>query len=204
MAESVLKVLERADSERPNLLRKAGFIPAVLNGEGYERGIPVKVEELNLNRIVHAHGANAKVWIDYNGNRLFGFLKELQRNCLNERITHSDIHILSQNDDIRVKLPIIFDGASDLEHKNLALQIHSHLIDITGKAGLLPEHVTVKVDGLELGDTVKVNDFKLNDAFKVHDPANTVYAVVARKREEIVEAVAEKPADKPAEKPEEK
>jgi len=42
------------------------------------------------------------------------------------------------------------------------------------------------------------------NAFKVHDPVNTVYAVVARKREEVVEAVAEKPADKPAEKIEEK
>jgi len=193
MSEFVLKAFERV--EKPNVLRKSGFIPGVLYGEGHEKGISVKFEESNLNKLVHAHGPNAKVWIELNGNRHFGFIKELQKNSLSGKFTHTDIHMLSQNDDIRIKLPIVFIGMSELERKNLLLQIYSSKIDASGKAGLLPEHVTLNIENLKLGDTIKIKDLNLNIGIKVHDPVNEIYAIVI----EIKGAIPDTKADAPSE-----
>jgi large subunit ribosomal protein L25 len=189
MSEFILKATDRVDN--PTLLRKSGFIPGVLYGEGFEKGIPVKFEEPSFIKLVHIHGPSAKVWIEFNGNRHFGFIKEIQRNCVSGKIIHSDIHMLSQNDDIRIKLPIIFTGVSELEHKSLLLQIQMSKIDVSGKAGILPEHITLNVEHMKLGDTVKAKDLNLSDAIKVHDPANEIYAVVTEMKGAMPEEKAE-------------
>ena len=67
MKETILEAFERVDV--PKELRKTGCIPGVLYGEGYEKGVPVAFEESELTRIIKLHGANAKIFVDFNGNK---------------------------------------------------------------------------------------------------------------------------------------
>jgi large subunit ribosomal protein L25 len=176
MNESALTVYERTENLKST--RKSGFIPGVLYGGGFEKGVPVKFEESKFIKLVHNHSSNAKVWIEFNGKKHFGMIKDQQKDILNGKIIHVDIRMLSQADDVRIKIPILFNGMSELEHKNLKLKIQNNQIDISGHAGLLPEHVVLNVEELKPGETIQVENLKLDSNIKVHDPANEIYAIV--------------------------
>jgi len=175
MNESVLVAQERTECVK--LLRKSGFIPGVLYGEGLEKSLPVKFKESSFNNLIHHHGLNAKVWVEINGKRQYGMIKELQNDVLSGKFVHADIYLLSQTDEIRIKLPIIFTGESELEHKNIQLKIHKSKIDVSGKAGLLPEQIVMNVENLMAGDTVQVKDLMLNESIIIHDPVDEVFAI---------------------------
>jgi large subunit ribosomal protein L25 len=178
MNETALKAMERTGSI--HLIRKAGFIPGVLYGEGYEKGAPVKFEATRFYKLVH--NKNAKVWVDYNGKRHFGMIKELQKDMISGKILHTDIRILSRAVNIRIKLPIVFTGVVELEHSNLSLKIMNSTIDVSGEAGLLPEHVTLNVENFKAGDMIKSKDLPIDNSITVHDPSNEVYAAIIENR----------------------
>ena len=176
MHENILEAFERI--EGPKELRKTGCVPGVLYGEGYEKGIPVAFEESELTKIINLHGANAKVIVDFNGNQKLGFIKELQRNNLTKKIIHSDVFVTSQDHKIRMKLPVLFNGISELERRNLILQINSNHMDISGEASVLPEFTTVNVGSMQAHDAVKIKDIKLDNRIKVYDVDELILATV--------------------------
>jgi large subunit ribosomal protein L25 len=185
----ILKVVERP--EKLKNLRKAGFIPCVLNGTGFEKSQPVKVEEAEFNKMRHLHFPNAKAWVEFNKKKHFGMIKQLQKDSLSGRVIHFDIHILNQQDDIRVKLQLAFTGIEELEHKNIELKIHKKEVDVSGKAGLLPEHLVVNVENMKAGDMIQAKDLDLDKSCKIHDPDSEIYAVASAKKTEEKEEPAE-------------
>lgn len=180
MNESALTVYER--TEKLQDTRKSGFVPGVLYGAGFEKGVPVKLEESKLTKIVHVHRNNAKVWIEFNGGRYFGMITEMQKDILNGKIIHADIRMLSQAEDVRVKVPILFTGLNILEHNNLKLKVQNSQIDVSGHAGSLPEHIMMNVENLKAGDVIQIKDLQLNSDIKVHDDINETYAIVLEMR----------------------
>lgn len=176
MQETVLEVFERHNSIKE--LRKTGCVPGVLYGEGYEKGVPVAFDEAELKRIIKQHGANAKILVDFNGNRTLAFIKDLQRDNLTRKIIHSDIQVASQNHKIRMKLPIQFVGNIELEHRNLFLQVYRNHVEISGEANIIPEYITVNVSGMKLHETIKTKDLILTEGLKVYDEPDEVFATI--------------------------
>ncbi len=189
MSEIVYTAQER--SEKPKVLRKTGFTPGVLYGEGLKTGVPVKFEEQKINKLISHHGQNAKLWLEFKGNKHFGIIKEVQKDIVSGKIVHIDIHVISQKDTVRIKLPIIFTGAGALEHKGLTVKVLNSKADISGQAVILPEHAAVNVEAMNLGDTIKISDLKLDNKIKVHDPEDEVYATISEIK--IIEEAAEQP-----------
>jgi large subunit ribosomal protein L25 len=176
MQETILEAFERVDG--PKVLRRTGYVPGVLYGEGYEKGVPVAFQEANLMQIVNTHGTNAKVWVDFSGSKKLGFIKDLQRDSITRKIIHSDIQVASQNHKVRMKLPIIFHGSGELERRRLVLQVYSNHVDISGEAEAIPEAVVVNVGNMLLHDSIKVKDLKLDSRIKVYDGIDEIYATV--------------------------
>ena len=177
MDKTILKASKR--TEKPNELRRTGFLPGVLYGKSFENAISIKFEESFFNKIINAHGPNAKLEVELDGKNHFGYIKQLQRNCLNGKVIHADIHAFSREDKIKVKLPISFSGTSKLEQKQLLLHINKDRVNVFGKAGSIPEYITVQVDELELGANIKIEDLNLSEDIKVLDSEDEVYASVA-------------------------
>lgn len=172
--------------ENPKKARDAGFIPGVLNGPK-TTSTSVKFEASALNRILVAHGTNAKVWIDMNGEKTFGFIKEVQKDPVDKRVLHVSVLLVTKDQDVKMQLPITYHGREELENKFLLLQIYKTEIDVIGKTDLMPDVVIVDVSQKELGDSITAKDLRLPKGLHITDQENEVYAHIKAARAVVVE-----------------
>jgi len=177
----ILNAFERTTGNKK--FKENGFIPGVIYGDTVKKSEPVKFEEVPLKRVLEKHGPNAKMWIQYGNEKKYGFIKEIQRHPVSDKIIHVDVQLVSRKHEIKMQLPIIFKGEDRLTSNVLQLQIHKPEIDVYGRMDLMPDAVTVDVSKKELGDTITVNDFNLDKEIKVNDMEGEIYATVAKLKE---------------------
>ncbi len=193
MEIAILKAMER--SEEPKIVRKAGFIPGVLNESG-SASTSVKFEMAAMNKIISKHGMNAKVWVELGAEKKFGFIKEIQRHAVEDKIIHVTIQLVSKDKEIKMQLPINFHGNAELEHRSLQLQVYKSEVEVTAKAALMPDGVIVDVSGKESGENITAGNLNLPPEIKILDAADEIYAVIKAIKEEIAEETKEvKPAE---------
>lgn len=179
MEETILSAVER--TMQPKQCREAGFTPGVLYGDSVTNAITVQFETPALKKILAAHGSNAKVWVNYGGNKKFGFVKEVQRHPVTAKVIHIDVFLVSQDHEVKMQIPITFEGRDSLE--NVLLQVHKSEIEVLGKAVLMPEAVVVDVSAMVLGDTITSKNFNLDQQIKITDNENEVYGIITPLRE---------------------
>jgi large subunit ribosomal protein L25 len=176
MGEIILNATQRTTDF--NKLRDIGFIPGVLYGENVKIPTSVKFDELALKKVLNNHGANAKIWINYDGNKVFGFIKEVQREPVTMKLIHIDVQLVSKDQDVKMQLPIIFKGKESLNIKQLDLQINKLEIDVLGNAAIMPDGVDIDVSGKIMGDTITSKDFSINSLLKISENADEIYATI--------------------------
>lgn len=179
MEETILNALER--TMQPKRCREAGFTPGVLYGDSVTNAITVQFETATLKKILAAHGSNAKVWVQYGGNKKFGFIKEVQRHPVTAKLIHTDVFLVSQDHEVRMQIPINFEGRDSLD--NVLLQVHKSEIEVLGKAALMPEAVVVDVSTMALGDTITSKNFNFDKQIKITDSENEIYGIITPLRE---------------------
>ena len=187
MEETILNAVVRTMD--PKQCRVAGFTPGVLYGDSITNAISVQFESGDLKRIIASHGARAKVWVNLGEDKKFGFIKELQRDPVTLKLIHTDIFIVSQDHEVKMLIPIDFEGRENLD--NVMLQVQKPEIEVMGKAVLMPDSVTVDVSNLVLGDTITAKSFTLDQQIKVTDSEDEVYATITTIKElaEVPETV---------------
>ena len=178
----------RTDS--PKKVRLAGMIPGVLN-ESDLTSTSVQFMGPELNKIVSRHGPNAKLWVDLGTEKKFGFIKEIQKSVLDRKIIHIAIQLVSQDQEVKLELPIVYHGKDELEHKFLQIQVYKAEVEVTGKTVDMPDSITVDVSMKEAGDTITSAELNLPAAIKLHDTANEIYAVIKAAKKIIEEEPAE-------------
>lgn len=191
MEVKILKAMVR--SEKPKKVRDNGFIPGVLNGPGTVSA-PVQFETKALNRIIMKHGMNAKVWVESGAEKKFGFVKEVQTHPVHRNIIHVAIQLVSQDQEVKMQLPITFQGTDELEQKFLHVHVNKSEVEVIGKAALIPETAVVDVSEKKAEDSVTSIDFNLPAEIKIIDSEHEVYAMIKAVREEIVEKPDEEAA----------
>lgn len=193
MEETILNAVER--TMQPKRCREAGFTPGVLYGDSVTNAITVQFETTALKKVLATHGSNAKVWVKYGGNKKFGFIKEVQRHPVSAKLIHTDVFLVSQDHEVRMQIPITFEGRDSLD--NVLLQVHKSEIEVLGKAALMPEAVVVDVSTMALGDTITSKNFNFDKQIKITDNENEIYGIITPLRE-----LAEEPETVVAAEPE--
>lgn len=191
MNETVLAATARSGNAKK--VRAEGFIPCVLN-KSDTTSMAVQFKESALNKVISNHGSNAKVWIEVDGEKLFGFMKEIQRNPVDGKIIHVAIQIVSIDQSVKMLLPIVFHGREALGNRSLLLQVLKSEIEVEGKTALIPEHIVIDVSEREEGAIITAADFKLSEGIKLLDSEGETYAAVKIAREmpeEVTEAEPE-------------
>ena len=161
---------------KPKQCRETGFTPGVLYGDGVLNGITVQFETAELKKVIATHGSNAKVWVNYGGNKKFGFIKQVQRHPVSATVIHIDVFLVSQDHKVSMQIPITFDGRDSLD--NVLLQVYKSEIEVLGKVTLMPDAVVVDVSTMVLGDTITSKNFKLDTQLKITESENEVYGVI--------------------------
>ncbi len=198
MKQTVLKTDLRNGS--PKQARAAGFIPGVLHGPG-TKSTSVQFEKSAFIRILAKHGSNAKVWIELNKDKHFGILKEIQKDPLDKSIIHVTFHLVEQDQEIKMIVPVVFSGRDDLENRFLMLQVLKEHVEVSGKAASMPESILVDVTGKELNDFITTSDIHLPKDVRILSAEDETYAHIRELRQigvpepEIVSEELESPAE---------
>src|SRR5680860_90489 len=174
MEETILNAVERTMD--PKLCREAGFTPGVLYGDSVTNAVTVQFDTTSLKKVIATYGSNAKVWVNYGGNKKFGFIKEVQRHPVTATVIHIDVFLVSQDHEVSLQIPISFEGRENLD--NLILQVYKTEIEVLGKVTLMPESVIVDVSTMVLGDTITSKNFNLNKQLKITESEDEVYGLI--------------------------
>jgi len=187
MQETILNAADR--TMHPKQCRAAGFTPGVLYGDSVTNAITVQFDSADLKKIIAKHGAHAKVFVNYGGDKKFGFIKEVQRDPMSAKVIHTDVFLVSQDHEVKMQIPINFEGKDSLN--NVMLQVQKTEVDVIGKAVLMPESIVVDVSSMVLGDTITAKNFNLDKQIQITDSEDEVYATITTIKElaEVPETV---------------
>ncbi|MCY1713133.1 50S ribosomal protein L25 [Caproiciproducens galactitolivorans] len=185
MKEIILNAMER--NEKTKKVRNEGFVPGVLNGPG-AASTSVKFESAALNKIIAKEGPNAKLWVALGDRKEFGFIKEVQKHPVEDRIQHVAIQLVEKDQTVKMKLPVSFLGQSELENRLLQLQVVKAEIEVEGQAALIPNEAVADISEKTSGENVTGVDFKLPSEIKILDSEEEIYAVIKDDKRKFAEA----------------
>lgn len=195
MAQTALNVLER--TEKPNVSRRNGFIPGAIFGAGIDKGVSIKFEAPQFERILKKQATNARLQLVMGDTDTFCLVKEIQRDVISGKILHVDFQAVSKDENVKLKIPLIYEGAEQLEANGLMLLVNETDVELEGPLNLLPESITVEVGDKSIGDKILADDFDMDSKVKASraDEDKILAVIVAHKvyaeEEEVEEAESE-------------
>jgi large subunit ribosomal protein L25 len=176
------------------VLRKGGFIPAVVYGLN-EPPAAIAIQAKIVARILASEtGMNSVVYMQREGTDIkrHVILKDVQRDPVTRRLVHVDFLRVDPNHKVKVHVPIkllgvphgvkAMGGLLDFVHRSVVVECLPSLI---------PTHIDVDVSALDIGDTVRLDQLNLPSTLRIIGDAHDVVAAVKGKAAEEVTAVAE-------------
>jgi len=185
MADSVVLQTEPREGRGSRLaekLRKQGKVPAVVYGHKKDT-VSVSVAHDTLISAVR-HGARV-LDISLGGAVEKVQIKELQWDYLGKDVLHVDLKRVSADERIEIEVPIHLKGiAPGAVGGAGVLDQPLHVIRIECPAISVPDHLTVAINELQLGQAIHVKELKLPEGVKVlGDPDAIVVHVTATRTE---------------------
>jgi large subunit ribosomal protein L25 len=180
-------------SDRKNL-RKNGFIPAVIIGDGKE-GINITVNEGEfLKAFKHNFSVVTFYEMAVDGKEFKTIVKEYQIHPVTRKIMHVDFLALQDDKTVEIKVPLEFVGEPIGLKKSGRLETLVRSVKIECLPTDAPETLKVDISGLNLGQKIRVSDLEL-EHIKILANAMTSLAVVHAPRgmtnSEIQAAIAD-------------
>lgn len=168
-------------------LRVAGFAPAVLYGPGGD-SVAVAITPKEVNKILHSKAGHNTIFdlAVKDGETVPVMIVDWQRDPIKENLLHVDLKRIDLTRRIRVKVGMHVIG----EPKGVKLQggLHELItreIEIECLPDDIPEHFTIDVSELMIGDAIRAGDVPLGENVKLVSPPDSVIShVIALKAEE--------------------
>jgi large subunit ribosomal protein L25 len=165
-------------------LRRAGNIPCVLYG-GKEQ-LLFSVEEKQFAKLLYSPDAYL-VNLDLEGKQLKAIVKDSQFDKISDKVVHVDFMEAIPGKPLNVNIPVLTTGTAPGVKKGGKLAVKIRQLHVKGLVEDIPDHITLDVNKLDLGNSIKVKDMNYAK-LKFLDPANA--AVVAVKITREIEEVA--------------
>ena len=195
-------------SRAANRLRKQGLIPGVLYGHG-KPAVMFAVEPAHLREAMSTEaGRNAVLEVALEGQKRThrAIIKELELDPVRHIVRHLDLQEIRLDEVIEAKVAVRYEGPSAGEKVGGMLDEATRDVTVKGKVTDIPEHLTVDITALEIGDALYLRDLAIPEGFELLDDPEQVLCSVLMPRkvteavtEEEEEAAAALEAEEPAE-----
>jgi large subunit ribosomal protein L25 len=185
-----LQVKEResrgsADARR---LRKAGFIPGVLYGNG-KKPYAICIPERELRRVLTgAGGLHAILDVVLEGEKTThaSILKDYQQDPIRGHISHVDLHEVRLDQPIQASVTVQLVGEPAGAKEGGVLSQVQREINVEALPMEIPEHLDLDVSGMAIGDTLRLADLPPREGVTYLDnPEETVLATVGLPTREV-------------------
>lgn len=190
-SEILLKAEKRVGggSSEARRVRRAGKVPAVVYGEGFNVSISLDAHEFSymLNHHVSEH---VLVELDIEGEKVAALLKDVQRDEISAAPKHADFQKVVAGQAIHTTIPVVLVGEAAGTKTGGILECVTHDLDVECLPKDLVEEIDVDVSALEIGNAIHVSDVQaqLGDKFKVLTAADALVAHVVGPKVEAEEA----------------
>jgi large subunit ribosomal protein L25 len=160
-------------------MRKAGNVPCVLYG-GSEQ-LSFLVEEKQFAKLLYTPDAYL-VSLNVNGKQAKAIVQDAQFDKVTDKLLHVDFMEAVPGKYLTVKVPVVTHGSPVGVKKGGKLQTKIRRLTVKGLVDDLPDHITIEVAHLELGQSILIKEMK-NDKLKFLDPQNAAVVTVRTTRE---------------------
>jgi large subunit ribosomal protein L25 len=198
-----VKGREQMGKNSSRRLRHEGLIPAIVYG-GKRDPVAVAVDPRRLLEIIRSEsGANTIFQVNLAGTerRRHVMIKEYQVDPVKGRLIHADLVRIQMDEVLEVEVPVQVVGeAAGVKLDGGILEHVTREVRVSCLPGDIPEHVSIDVSPLKIGDHLRVSDLPGNDRYKILTDAEQILVVVSPPaKEEVVAPVAEVAAAAPSE-----
>jgi len=143
--------------------RRDGYVPGVIYGDG-KAPISINIKHNELLKALKAGkflSTLLNLKIDGQDNRVI--CRAVQRDVVKDLPVHADFLRLSERSRIALMIPVEFEneGACPGLRKGGVLTVVRNEVELKVRADQIPDHITVDLTGLEVGDAVKISDVTL-------------------------------------------
>lgn len=172
-------------------LRQSGRIPAVLYG-AYQPALAVSVNPKEIERILHSQtGHNTIFNLRLDGEVTPAMIVDWQYHPVHDYLLHVDLKRIDLNQRLRVWIPVLTEGeAKGVKQQGGLLEIVTREIEVECLPDEIPEHFTVNVTDLMIGQSIRAAEVALSGTMKLISPPDSVIAHVIALRAEAHAAPA--------------
>ncbi len=172
---------EKTGTKDAITMRKSGNVPCVLYG-GKEQ-LNFSVNEKQFSKLLYTPDAYL-VSIDVDGKQAKAIVQEAQFDKISDKILHVDFMEAVPGKYLTVKIPVVTHGSPIGVKKGGKLQTKIRRLTVKGLVDDLPDHITLEVGHLDLGESILIKEMK-NDKLKFLDPQNAAVITVRITRESL-------------------
>ncbi|AEG81281.1 MULTISPECIES: 50S ribosomal protein L25/general stress protein Ctc [Corynebacterium] len=182
-------------------LRVAGQVPGVIYGTDLEAPLHFSVDILELHALLRAHGSNAVLDLDIEGEKHLAMVKHVDQNVLTLNADHVDLLAIKRGEKVEVEVPVALQGETA---PGTTLIQDADTVLVEADVLSIPEEIAFSVEGLEVDSKVLAGDLSLPaNTTLVADPefviATVSFEEVAEEPEESAEGEAAESAEAEAE-----
>jgi large subunit ribosomal protein L25 len=174
-------------------LRVRGFIPAVLYG-AYKDSVAIGVSPKELSHILNSKTGHNTIFnlSIQDGENTPVMVVDSQRDPVRGNMLHADLKRIDLTKRIRVSIPVVTEGeAAGIKLQGGLLEIISRDVEIECLPDEIPEHFTMDVSPLMIGQSVRAGAIPMIGSMRLLSPPEAVVAhVVALRAEEVAPAAA--------------
>ncbi len=192
-------------------MRKRGFIPISVQHRG-EETIHLQSRTQTLDEIMRKHGESVILDLveEPAGKTKQVLIHDVQRDPISRRLLQVTLQTVIKGEPIRTHVPIRIVGEPEPIRLGTAVLQHSmETLEIRSIPDKIPDHLTVDISALDVGESVRVSDLPPTTEYEVLAAPDTAIVSVVRLRLAEVEetpeeegeegAAAEAPAEEAAE-----
>ncbi len=190
-------------SSAVRVLRRGGWMPAVVYGEKGSRAIQINRHAFDM-MLKHHTSENLIIDLEVEGDGVVkALLREVQHEAVMGGVLHADFIEISMTRRMRITIPIQLKG----EPQGVSQQggILEHLLrqlEVECLPGDLVESIPVDVAALNLGQTLMVRDLTVDPKLTVLTSGDVAVATVVAPREEVAPEAEAAAAGEAATEPE--
>ena len=175
MESVVFNVSER--NEKGKKVRMHGEVPAVLYGSHLDNTVSIKITRKDMYKLLTL-AKSSILSLKLNGHIENCVVKELQKDSFG-KVIHIDFQDIKKDEKIKMKIPVVFDGQSTLEGRQLLLEVLISEVELYGEADKLPENIKCNVGELNIGDEIFIKDLVIPEGMRLDVDENAIVATIA-------------------------
>ncbi len=149
----------RAGKGAARATRRSGRVPGIVYGGGREP-TPISLEPRELSRALARRGFFATlVDLAVNGAVERTLPREVQFHPVSDQPLHVDFMRVAENTRVTVTVPVVFinhEQSTGLRRGGI-LNIVRHGVELNCPVDGIPDHLTVSLEGLDIGDSVHIS-----------------------------------------------